>query len=98
MQILIGLGLGALFGFGILVAGMGNPAKVLNFFDFAGTWDPSLAFVMLGAIGVLTSMLVKAMLDRDPWSGLYLVMAVAVMAQATLAVIALRRLARGAGA
>jgi uncharacterized membrane protein YedE/YeeE len=44
--------LGLLFGLGILISGMGNPAKVLNFFDIAGTWDPSLAFVMGGAVVV----------------------------------------------
>lgn len=42
--------LGALFGFGIAISGMANPAKVLNFFDVFGTWDPSLAFVMGGAL------------------------------------------------
>jgi uncharacterized protein len=41
---------GLLFGLGIAISGMANPAKVLNFFDFAGTWDPSLAFVMGGAL------------------------------------------------
>lgn len=41
---------GLLFGCGILISGMGNPAKVLNFFDLAGTWDPSLGFVMGGAL------------------------------------------------
>lgn len=41
---------GLVFGCGILLSGMGNPAKVLNFFDIAGTWDPSLAFVMGGAV------------------------------------------------
>jgi len=41
---------GVIFGCGILLSGMGNPAKVLNFFDFAGRWDPSLAFVMGGAL------------------------------------------------
>lgn len=44
--------IGLIFGFGILVSGMGNPAKVLNFFDLAGHWDPSLAFVMGGALAV----------------------------------------------
>jgi hypothetical protein len=39
-----------LFGLGLLVSGMGNPAKVANFLDLAGAWDPSLAFVMGGAI------------------------------------------------
>lgn len=41
---------GLLFGFGLLVSGMGNPAKVLAFLDLAGAWDPSLALVMVGAI------------------------------------------------
>ena len=42
--------IGLVFGLGISISGMANPAKVLNFFDIAGTWDPSLAFVMGGAI------------------------------------------------
>ncbi|WP_316013523.1 DUF6691 family protein [Roseobacter sp. HKCCA0434] len=42
--------IGLLFGLGISLSGMANPAKVLNFFDLAGTWDPSLAFVMGGAL------------------------------------------------
>ncbi|SLN57728.1 hypothetical protein AQS8620_02571 [Aquimixticola soesokkakensis] len=41
---------GLLFGLGISMSGMANPAKVVNFFDVAGTWDPSLAFVMGGAV------------------------------------------------
>jgi len=41
---------GLIFGIGLLVAGMANPAKVLGFLDLAGKWDPSLAFVMAGAI------------------------------------------------
>ena len=41
---------GLVFGLGIAISGMGNPAKVLNFFDLLGTWDPSLAFVMGGAL------------------------------------------------
>jgi uncharacterized protein len=43
---------GAMFGAGLLVSGMTQPAKVLGFLDFTGAWDPSLAFVMIGAIGV----------------------------------------------
>lgn len=43
---------GLLMGLGILLAGMGNPAKVLAFLDIFGAWDPSLALVMVGAIGV----------------------------------------------
>lgn len=42
---------GLLFGFGLLLSGMTNPAKVLAFLDLAGAWDPSLALVMAGAIG-----------------------------------------------
>lgn len=45
MQILIAALIGLIFGAGITLGGMINPAKVLNFFDIAGTWDPSLAFV-----------------------------------------------------
>ncbi len=44
--------IGLVFGLGISLSGMANPAKVLNFFDLAGTWDPSLAFVMGGALAV----------------------------------------------
>lgn len=43
---------GLLFGIGLLLAGMANPAKVLGFLDLAGGWDPSLALVMVAAIGV----------------------------------------------
>lgn len=52
MPLLTALLIGLLFGAGIAVFGMINPAKVLNFFDVAGTWDPSLAFVMGGALAV----------------------------------------------
>ncbi|MFK7859516.1 MAG: DUF6691 family protein [Granulosicoccus sp.] len=45
-----GLVAGLLFGVGLLVSGMANPAKVLNFLDVLGHWDPSLAFVMAGAV------------------------------------------------
>lgn len=44
--------IGLIFGIGIMISGMANPAKVLNFFDFFGTWDPSLIFVMGGAFVV----------------------------------------------
>lgn len=44
--------IGLIFGAGIAISGMANPAKVLNFFDFAGIWDPSLALVMGGALVV----------------------------------------------
>jgi len=43
---------GFLFGLGLIVSGMSNPNKVIHFLDIAAIWDPSLAFVMLGAIPV----------------------------------------------
>lgn len=43
---------GLVFGLGLILSGMGNPAKVQNFLDIFGTWDPSLGFVMGGAIAV----------------------------------------------
>lgn len=43
---------GLVFGLGLIVSGMANPAKVLGFLDIAGAWDPSLALVMAGAIAV----------------------------------------------
>ncbi len=49
-QLLSAFLIGGIFGLGIAIAGMANPAKVLNFFDIAGTWDPSLIFVMGGAL------------------------------------------------
>lgn len=60
MKILVSaLLIGLLFGLGITVSGMINPAKILNFFDLAGisagTWDPSLAFVMAG--GLVTTLI-----------------------------------------
>jgi uncharacterized protein len=52
MRKLVAFLAGLLFGIGLLLAGMANPAKVLAFLDLAGAWDPSLALVMLGAIAV----------------------------------------------
>lgn len=52
---------GLVFGLGLILAGMANPAKVLSFLDITGVWDPSLAFVMAGAIllGVFTFLIAK---------------------------------------
>lgn len=50
MRILIGLVTGLIFGLGLVISGMSDPAKVLNFLDFFGSWDPSLAFVLGGAV------------------------------------------------
>src|SRR3954471_19652609 len=52
MRALVTFGLGVLFGLGLLLSGMTNPAKVLGFLDLAGAWGPSLAFVLGGAIAV----------------------------------------------
>lgn len=52
MPILTALLAGLIFGFGLIISGMANPAKVLAFLDLAGAWDPSLMFVMGGAISV----------------------------------------------
>lgn len=56
MSILVQFAIGLVFGLGLVIAGMSDPAKVLNFLDLAaipsGGWDPSLAFVMAGAIAV----------------------------------------------
>lgn len=45
---------GTIFGLGLAVSGMVNPAKVLNFLDVSGTWDPTLALVFVGALVVAT--------------------------------------------
>lgn len=52
MQLLMALLSGLVFGLGLIVSGMTDPSKVTGFLDLAGAWDPSLAFVMGGAIGV----------------------------------------------
>jgi uncharacterized protein len=56
MAILVQFAIGLIFGLGLIVSGMSNPAKVLNFLDVGGiprgTWDASLAFVMAGAVAV----------------------------------------------
>jgi len=51
-KVLIAACAGLLFGLGLVLSGMASPAKVLGFLDLAGAWDPSLAFVMAGAIAV----------------------------------------------
>lgn len=51
-KLILSLLSGLVFGLGLIVSGMSNPAKVLGFLDLAGAWDPSLALVMGGAIAV----------------------------------------------
>lgn len=60
---------GALFGAGLVVSGMTDPAKVRGFLDAAGAWDPSLAFVMIGAIGVHGALLRLVLRRRAPLFG-----------------------------
>ena len=43
---------GLVFGIGLIISGMSNPYNVIGFLDLAGNWNPSLAFVMIGAVGV----------------------------------------------
>ena len=52
MQIVVALLVGLVFGLGLIISGMTDPARVLGFLDLAGLWNPSLAFVMGGAIVV----------------------------------------------
>jgi uncharacterized membrane protein YedE/YeeE len=52
MAVFFAVAAGLMFGLGLIVSGMANPAKVLGFLDLAGKWDPSLLLVMAGAIAV----------------------------------------------
>lgn len=52
MKNIITLLTGLIFGLGLIISGMTNPAKVVSFLDIAGLWNPSLAFVMLGGISM----------------------------------------------
>ena len=54
MNLLFSLLAGLVFGLGLIVAGMANPAKVLGFLDIGGLWDPSLALVMAAAVVIAT--------------------------------------------
>ncbi len=66
MKVKIGAFLGGvLFGVGLAIAGMTQPAKIVGFFDFFGSWDPSLAFVMVGAIVVYTAFSLPTRKDID---------------------------------
>lgn len=57
---------GGLFSIGLMLSGMSNPKKVLDFLDLFGEWDPSLAFVMLGAIAVAFIPFQKAIHQQAP--------------------------------
>ena len=56
MNKLVSLISGIIFGIGLVVSEMVNPSKVLGFLDLFGNWDPSLAFVMIGALIVSSPM------------------------------------------
>ena len=68
---------GLVFGAGLMVSGMTNPAKVLGFLDLAGRWDPSLSLVMAGAIGVGWVAFAIAKRRKTTWLGLPLLIPVA---------------------
>lgn len=60
---------GLIFGLGLIASGMTDPAKVQGFLDLAGRWDPSLALVMGGAIGVGAFAFAAARRQTQAWSG-----------------------------
>ncbi len=69
MIVLTALLAGFVFGIGLIVSGMANPAKVLGFLDVAGAWDPSLMLVMAGAIGVAALAFGLAKQRQRSWLG-----------------------------
>ena len=60
---------GLVLGLGLIASGMTNPYKVRSFLDVTGSWDPSLALVMGGAIGVASLAFAWARGRRRSWSG-----------------------------
>jgi uncharacterized membrane protein YedE/YeeE len=69
MNAVFGFASGLVFGLGLLLAGMADPAKVKAFLDLAGSWDPSLAFVMGGGIAVGVVAFALARRRTRSWSG-----------------------------
>lgn len=69
MRTLVAFLAGLTFGFGLLVSGMTSPDKVLAFLDLAGAWDPSLAFVMGGAVLSATPLFWLARRRQRPLAG-----------------------------
>jgi len=69
MGAVVSLVCGVVFGAGLALAGMTNPAKVLAFLDVLGAWDPSLAFVMGGAVAVSAAGYAVARRAGGPWLG-----------------------------
>ncbi len=69
MRMIVAFAAGLLFGLGLILGGMTNPAKVIGFLDLAGAWDPSLALVMGGAIVLGTPAFRWAQRRTRSWSG-----------------------------
>src|SRR5258708_5283816 len=73
MAIFLQFAVGLVFGLGLLLSGMSDPAKVLNFLDLggiaSGSWDPSLAFVMAGAVIVAFAGFRLVLRRSQPWFG-----------------------------
>ena len=69
MRLLFALLAGLVFGIGLIASGMTDPAKVKGFLDLSGAWDPSLAFVMAGAIAVALFAFRMAGQQRRSWTG-----------------------------
>jgi hypothetical protein len=67
MQAVISLACGVVFGAGLAISGMTNPAKVLGFLDVTGAWDPTLACVMGGALAVSALGYAAARRRVRPW-------------------------------
>ena len=77
MNLLTSVLAGLIFGLGLIVSGMSNPAKVHGFLDITGNWDPSLAFVILGGIAVASIGFFFARRRTQSWLGLPLQMPIA---------------------
>ncbi len=69
MSLFIALTSGLLFGLGLIASGMTDPAKIQGFLDLFGRWDPSLAFVMVGAILVAAVGFALARRRKVAWTG-----------------------------
>ena len=60
---------GVVFALGLGLGGMTQPAKVIGFLDFTGRWDPTLAFVMGGAVAVASALFPRILRRRNAWLG-----------------------------
>ena len=69
MQALVAALCGILFGAGLAVSGMTNPAKVIGFLEVSGRWDPTLAFVIAGAVDVAAAGFAVARRREHAWLG-----------------------------